>query len=100
VRFSTASAKPELSYYYLALEIAAARLGMEITIDAAYWKQLAEMPLSQFVSWVKSIAAGADLQRYRKHRRGPKRPPPKRTSGKRRPHVITHRTIQRRKVLA
>lgn len=100
VRFSTASAKPELSYYYLALEIAAARLGMEITIDAGYWKQLAEMPLSQFVSWVKSIAAGADLQRYRKHRRGPKRPPPKRTSGKRRPHVSTHRIIQQRKVLA
>jgi hypothetical protein len=100
VRFSTASAKPELSYYYLALEIAEARLGMEITIDAAYWKQRAERPLSEFVAWVQSIAAGANLQRYRKHRRGPKRPPPKRTSGKRRPQVSTHRIIEERKVLA
>jgi hypothetical protein len=99
-RFSTASAKPELSYYYLALEIAEARLGMEITIDAAYWQQCAEMPLSEFVSWAQSIAAGANLRRYCKHPRGPKRPPPKRASGKRRPHVSTHRILENRKSLA
>lgn len=100
LKFSTVSEKPELSYYYLALEIAEARLGMQITIDATYWKQLAAMPVSEFVSWVKLITKNANLRRYRKHPRGPKRPPPKRTSGKRRPHVSTHRILENRKSLA
>jgi len=99
-KYSTASDKPELSYYYLALEIAEARLGMEITIDTAYWRQCAELPLSKYVSWIRAIARRANLRRYRKHRRGPKRPPPKRASGKRRAHVSTHRILENRKQLA
>lgn len=100
LRFSAAGDKPELSYYYLALEIAEARLGMEITIDEAYWKRRAKLPLSEFLSWIKSIAKSANLQQYRKHHRGPKRPPPKRTSGKGRAHVSTHRILKKRKMLA
>jgi hypothetical protein len=100
LEFSASANKPELSYYYLALEIAEARLGMEITIDPAYWKQCAEMSLSEFVSWARSIAQHANLERYRKHPRGPKRPPPKRASGKRRSHVSTHRILENRRMLA
>ena len=96
-KFCTASEKPELSYYYLALEIAEARLGMEITIAAAYWEQCAQLPLAQYVSWIKSVAKHANLRKYRKHPRGPKRPPPKRASGKRRAHVSTHRILEARK---
>lgn len=100
LKYSTAAVKPELSYYYLALEIAEARLGMEITIDESYWRECASWPLSKFLSWVRSIASRANLRRYRKHRRGPKRPPPRRASGKRRAHVSTHRILQNRKLLA
>jgi hypothetical protein len=100
LKFSAPPDKPELSYYYLALEIAEARLGMEITIEDAYWKGCAELSLSEFISWVKSIAHAANLRRYRKHPRGPKRPPPKRASGKQRPHVSTHRILENRKMLA
>lgn len=100
LQFSKSSGQPPLSYYYLALEIAEARLGMEIVIDAAYWTRFADMSLSEFVSWVKSIAKDANLNRYRKHPRGPKRPPPKRTSGKRRAHVSTHRILKQRKQTA
>ncbi len=97
VRFSSGSDTPELSYYYLALEIAEARLGIEITIRDAYWRKTAAMSLSEFITWIKSIAKHAVLNRYRKHRRGPKRPPPKRASGKRRAHVSTHRILEARK---
>jgi hypothetical protein len=96
-KFATASDKPQLSYYYLALEIAEARFGMEVMIDGHYWKTYARMSVSEFVSWAKSIAQSANLRRYRKHVRGPKRPPPKRASGKRRAHVSTHRILQARK---
>jgi len=100
VKFSAPGDTPELSYYYLASEIAEARLGMEITIDHAYWKRCAALSLSEFISWIKSLAKGANLRRYRKHPRGPKRPPPKRSSGKRRAHVSTHRILENRKMLA
>lgn len=99
-KLSSASHVPELSYYYLALEIAEARLGIQIAIDDEYWKQRAELPLSKFILWVKSIAKPANLQPYRKHPRGPKRPPPKRASGKKRAHVSTHRILEKRKLLA
>jgi hypothetical protein len=100
LRFSTAATKPDLSYYYLALEIAETRLGMDIVIAADHWERYATMPLTQFVAWIQSTAARADLRRYRKHRRSPKRPQPKRTSGKRRAHVSAHRILQDRKPLA
>lgn len=100
LKFSTAADKPELSYYYLALEIAEARLGMEITIAPSYWKQCASMSLAEFVAWVRSIARTANLRRYRRHARGPKRPPPRRISGKRRPHVSSHRILEARQMLA
>ena len=100
LQFSTTPAKPELSYYYLALEIAEARLGMEITIASSYWQGCAESSLAEFVAWVKSIARTANLRRYRRHARGPKRPPPKRASGRRRPHVSSHRILEARQMLA
>lgn len=87
----------DVSYYYLALEIAEARRGMEITIDQAHWNQYAQMSLAEFVAWVKSICKDAQTRSYRKHPRGPKRPPPRRTSGKRKAHVSTHRILQARK---
>jgi hypothetical protein len=99
-RFGTVAEQEELSYFYLALEIAETRRGMEITIDPAYWRQRAELPLRQFVSWIRSIALRANLRRYRKHLRGPKRPPPKRASGKGKAHVSTHRILKDRKQLA
>ena len=96
LKFCTASERPELSYYYLALEIAEVRLGMDITIDGRYWSGIAALTLSEFVSWVKSIARAANLRRYCKHPRSPKRPPPKRASGKGRSHVSTHRILAKR----
>lgn len=83
----------DLSYYYLALEIAEAQRGLEIMVGDAYWKRCAALPLKQFVAWVQSVARHAQLRRYRKHPRQPKRPPPKRSSGKKRAHVSTHRIL-------
>jgi hypothetical protein len=99
-KYAGKSVAPLLSHYYLALEIAEARYGMEITIDAQYWRDLAALPLLEFMSWIKSLVRRANLKRYRANPRGPKRPPPKRTSGKGRAHVSTYRILEKRKLLA
>jgi hypothetical protein len=94
--FSSNSEQVVVSYYYLALEILEARLGMEIAIDKSRWQRYAQMSLAEYVTFLKSVARRANLRRYRKHRRGPKRPAPKRASGKRRAHVSTYRLLQAR----
>jgi hypothetical protein len=97
LRFSRSSEKPQLSYYYLALEIAEARLGMEILTRAAEWDRYARMSLAEFVRFAAAVARNANLRKYRKHPRGPKRPQPRRLSGKGRAHVSAYRIIEARK---
>lgn len=97
VQFASAADKPPLSHYYLALEIVEARLGLELMIDAAYWERYARMSLAEYVAFAASVARQVNLRRYRKHPRGPKRPQPKRRSGKGRSHVSAHRLLATRK---
>ena len=96
LHYSNMKEKPELSYYYLALEIAETRRGMKIVIDESYWDDCAQWDMKTFLDWVKSLAKTANLRQYRKHPRGPNKPPPKRTSGKGRSHISTHRILQQR----
>jgi hypothetical protein len=43
------------------------------------------------------LAGRMRLSQYRKHKRGPKRPPPKKISGRERHHVSTFRLLAQRK---
>ena len=48
---------------------------------------------------LKRTAKHVDVERIKKTTRGPKRPPPKRTANKRKPHVSTQRVLQTRRQL-
>lgn len=87
----------ELSYFYLAAEIAGAMRGLEIAVEPSFWCGRAAMPPGEFLAWAESVAARANLGHYRKHPRKPKKPPPTRTSGKNRAHMSSHRILQDRK---
>ena len=81
-------AKPiEVSYYYLAHEIAECHTGMSIVFADADWKTYAELTISEFAKWIMSIASGAELRRYRKHRAAKKPKPKRKFTGSR--HVAT-----------
>ena len=82
-----------LSYYYLAGEIAQTEAGLRIVIDDDHWACYEAKTITQFVSFIKSIAKQAKLKRYRSHSRGPKKKQPKRQSGKKRAHVSTQRIL-------
>lgn len=86
----------DISYYYLAHEIAECQAGLKITIDDEHWRTYAELSLAQYTKFLKHVARRATLRRYRKHKRGPKRPPPKRASGRGRSHVSTQRILNAR----
>jgi hypothetical protein len=87
----------QLSAYYLALEIKQVHEGMMVAVPAENWRVFQAMTTKQFAAALKEIAAHADLSRYQKSRRGPKKPPPKRTKYRNGGHVSTHKVLTERK---
>ena len=92
-----AEAADQLSAYYLALEIKQVHEGMMVALPAENWHVFQAMTTKQFAAALKKIAAHADLARYQKSRRGPKKPPPQRTKYGNGGHVSTHKVLTERK---
>lgn len=85
----------DVSYYYLADEIARSQFAMDELITSRQWKVFASMSQAEFNRFLKGTASAASLARYRKHARGPTKPRPKRRfDGSR--HVSTHKIIEAR----
>lgn len=87
----------DLSGYYLAEEIAATYGGMMIAIESRHWtKAFSQLTAEELAALLKQLAKNVDVSRYKKHKRGPKKPPPKRTGGMREKHVSTARLLNQR----
>lgn len=87
---------PELSFYYLADEVTGTLRGMDIAIPAGQWdRHFALREPGELAEDLLAIARHARLTRYRKHPRGPKKPPPRRYGQS--PHVSTARLLETRK---
>lgn len=87
----------EVSGYYLADEIAGTHRGMMIAIPEDEWAVFADLPPSAMGRVLLGLAAKVRLAKFRKHRRGPKRPQPKRASGAKVSHVSTAKLLAERK---
>lgn len=82
-----------ISFYYLCDEVAATHRGLSIAVADGYWtrKYAALTPL-QLARELARMAKQIPLARYRKHKRGPKKPVPKLNKQKR-SHVATARVL-------
>jgi IS4 transposase len=90
--------RQDLSGYYLTGELAASYHGMMIAVPEEEWEsQFAARRPAELARLLRTLAAQADPDRFRKHKHGPKKPRPPRTSGKRRHHVSTARILATRK---
>jgi IS4 transposase len=87
----------EVSGYYLADEIAGTHRGMMIAIPEDEWVVFAGLTASAMAGVLRRLAANVRLAKFRKHRRGPKRPQPKRASGAKVSHVSTAKLLAERK---
>jgi hypothetical protein len=87
----------ELSAYYLAGNIARTYDGMMVAIAPEDWTVFRSMPLTQLAEILLQLATNIDLAKFRKHRRGPKKPPPKRDQYPNQPHVSTAKLLAGRK---
>jgi IS4 transposase len=87
----------ETSFYYLANEISRVYDGMVVAIPADEWLIFRDMTVGGLVKVLKQLASKVDLSAYRRHRRGPKKPAPVRTSHKEEPHIATAKLLKHRK---
>jgi hypothetical protein len=85
-----------VSGYYIALEVRQAADGLSVAVPADEWAVFGTAPAAALAAWLRAVAGGIDLRRYRKHPRGPKKPPPKKTEYKNGGHVSTERLLRQR----
>lgn len=87
----------EMSYFYMALEIAQTTDGMLIALPLEQWCEASHLPLERFTEQLLEVASNIDLKVYKKSKRGPKKKPPKRKHDKTKVHVSTARILAKRK---
>ena len=88
-----------VSSYYLADEIAGTWRGLAIAVDDTIWsRRFSGATASQMARFLLRAAKLVDLSAFQKHPRGPKKPPPKKTSGKKQKHVSIARILAKRKL--
>lgn len=87
----------EMSAYYMALEIRQVQEGMMIALPPEEWTIFRTMSISEFAATLKEMAAHMDLERYRKSRRGPKRPSVSKNQYCHGGHVSTHKLLTDKK---
>jgi hypothetical protein len=86
----------QVSFYYLCDEVASTHRGLEIAVVERYWtRKYANLTPLRMARELVRIAKMAQISRYRKHRRGPKKPVVK-MNKKHRSHVSTARILAKR----
>ena len=87
----------QISGYYIAHEIAQTHKGMMIAIPEPEWRVFVTMTTAELVATLLQLAQNVRLRAFRKHPRGPKKPPVKRPFNPQQPHVSTAKLLQQRK---
>jgi hypothetical protein len=82
-----------VSDYHRASEVSGACPGWWIAIPAETWAGIGAWSVGQMAAWLKGLARGANLGRYRKATRGPKKPKPPRTRFPEAKHISTARLL-------
>jgi hypothetical protein len=84
----------DISAYYVADEVRGMMRGMMVAIPNEHWeRQFGRRTPHQLANLLLHLAKQVDLECFRKHRRGSKKPPTPRSRYKRQPHVSTARIL-------
>ena len=86
----------EVSNYHVAGEVARVYEGMMIALPPREWAIFRTVSAAEFAEFLQAAAELAWLAKYPLSHRGPKKPRPKQTSGKRNPHVATARLLDQK----
>jgi len=85
----------EVSSYYIANEARVMSEGLDVATDPEDWIPFATMSPQAFAVELVELAHRVRLAAFKRHKRGPKKPVPKRTKHTDKPHVSTARLLSR-----
>ena len=86
----------EVSNYHWADEIAGLNRGLLVALPAAEWQGFRAIPVPDLVALLRRLVEQVTLSRFRKARRGPKKPAARRTYDPAHPHVATAKLLASR----
>jgi len=84
----------KVSSYYLAGHLARTYEGMVIAVPEEKWDIFYEMNAASFADILLQLAANVNLAKFKKHKRGVKKPRPRRSLTDGKPHVSTARLLE------
>ena len=85
----------EVSGYYLAGHLGRTYDGMMIAVPEQEWDIFQRMSAKTFAHTLQQLANKVNLAKFKKHKRGPKKPRAKRNHDSKHPHVSTARLINK-----
>lgn len=88
-----AEAADGVSDYHLALEVSGACPGRWVAVPEETWAAMGGWSVGQMADWLVGLARRANLRRYRKATRGPKKPRTPRTRFAEAKHIATSRLL-------
>lgn len=87
----------EMSSYYVTEEVRQTYVGMMVALPPRRWAVFRRLDAPHLAQVLRQVARYADPARYRKARRGPKKPPPPREKYQNGGHVSTHKLLESRR---
>ena len=85
----------KISNYYLANEVSTTYEGMMIAVPPSEWKRFQKLSTGEMTDFLREVASQVWLAKYPRSVRGPKKPQPKKTSGRKNHHVATARLLDK-----
>lgn len=83
----------KLSDYHLMHDVVATEVGLQIAVEPEAWERYHPLSVWQLAKELLRMAKQVNLSRYPKKKRGPKKPQPRKKSGKRNHHIATARVL-------
>ena len=74
----TQKVEREVSFYYLSEELENTSRGLDIAVPEQTWEHFRQLSPGRMAREMMRLAQNMDLRHYKKHPRGPKKPPPPR----------------------
>jgi hypothetical protein len=85
----------DVSGYYLAGHLERTYDGMMIAVPEEHWRIFQNMSADAFNQTLLQLAEKVNLAKFKKHKRGAKKPRPKRKSDPKKPHVSTAKLLKK-----
>jgi len=95
--FGVEKVDEEVSSYYIANEARVMSEGLDVATEPEDWTRFQIMSADSLAGELVELARNVRLPAFKRHKRGPKKPVPKRTKHTDKPHVSTARLLTRAK---